>query len=161
MGMICEVFAVSAEQIREFAADPDGVHEVLDSLAESDQCVSLEKSWHGLHYVFTQTAWEGEPPLNFLAAGGEPIGEDGGFGPCRWLRNDEVRALDAALDGFTQADFDRRFDLRELEANEIYPQIWDEPLEELKEEYGEYLSALKELVKRAARGGEALVIAVR
>ncbi len=30
----------------------------------------FEKSWGGLHYLLTGTAWEGEPPLNFLMGGG-------------------------------------------------------------------------------------------
>ncbi len=41
----------------------------------------LDKSWHGLHYLFTQTVWEGEPPLNFIVCGGNPVGNiDVGYG---------------------------------------------------------------------------------
>ena len=161
MGMRCEVIAIPTPQARELAADPSGIDDLIESLEGSANYVSLEKSWHGLHFVLTQTAWEGDPPLNFLAAGGEPVGDDDGYGPARLLRNADVRALDTALDAFTAADFDQRFDLKELEAAEIYPQIWDEPLEDLKEEYGEYLAALKGLVKRAAKADQALLIAVR
>jgi hypothetical protein len=156
--MYCQLTAISEGKARELVANPAGMRELVMTLGDSPDAVSLEKSWHGLHYVLTGTAWEGEPPLNFLAAGGEPVGENFGYGPVRLLRNDEVRALDAALDGFSEADFDRRFDLRELEANEIYPQIWDEPLEDLKEEYGNYLAEMKRLVKRAAGAGECVLV---
>jgi hypothetical protein len=161
MGMRCEVVAIPAPQVGELVADPSGMDNLIESLEGSANYVSLEKSWHGLHYVLTRTAWEGDPPLNFLAAGGEPVGDDDGYGPARLLRNDDVRALNTALDAFTSAVFDQRFDLKELEAAEIYPQIWDESREDLLEEYGGYLAALKELVKRAAKSDQALLIAVR
>lgn len=38
--------------------------------------VDLDKAWHGLHYLLTGTAWEGEPPLNVLAAGGREVGTE-------------------------------------------------------------------------------------
>src|SRR5262245_51191373 len=31
---------------------------------------SLDKAWHGIHYLLTGTAWEGVLPLDFLVRGG-------------------------------------------------------------------------------------------
>jgi len=31
---------------------------------EGTRC-DLEKSWHGIHYLLTGSAWEGDPPLRF------------------------------------------------------------------------------------------------
>src|SRR5829696_7547426 len=42
---------------------------------------NFEKSWHGLHFLLTGTAWEGEPPLNFLLAGGREIDIGLGLSP--------------------------------------------------------------------------------
>ena len=43
----------------------------------------FEKSWHGIHYLLTGTAWEGDPPLNFLLAGGRELDIELGTAPPR------------------------------------------------------------------------------
>ena len=37
--------------------------------------IDLDKSWHGIHFLLTGAAWEGERPLNFLILGGEEVGD--------------------------------------------------------------------------------------
>src|SRR5687768_13192892 len=37
--------------------------------------IDLDKAWHGLHFLFTGTAWEGAPPECFLVSGGTEIGQ--------------------------------------------------------------------------------------
>jgi hypothetical protein len=161
MSMICELFIVSPQIVRQLAADPSDIHDVLNVCEGSDTVLSLEKSWHGLHFVFTRTAWDGEPPLNFLVSGGVPVGdEDVGYGPARLLEPADVNSLNEALAEFSQADFDLNFDRTGLLDAEIYPQIWNEPWEELKEEYGGYLQQLKAFVQRATESGQALLIAI-
>jgi predicted S18 family serine protease len=115
-----------------------------------------------LHFALTGTAWEGTSPLNFLASGGVPVGdEDVGYGPARVLDPAGVSALNAALATFSMTDFERNFDPASLSKAEIYPQIWDEPLDDLKEEYGSYLNEMKAHVQRAAGAGQAMLVAIR
>lgn len=162
MSMICEVFLIAPETARELLNDPSGVHDVLEALDGLDDALSLEKSWHGLHFILTGTAWEGDAPLNFLVSGGIPVGEEEiGYGPARIVAADDVPDLRQALSAFTPADFDRNFDRTKLSKAEIYPSIWDEPLVELKWEYDNYLQALKSHVQRAAETGQALLITLR
>lgn len=162
MSMICELFVVPPQTARQLVADPGGIYDVLNSLEGSDVVISLEKSWHGLHFVLTGTAWDGSPPLDFLAKGGVPVGdEDVGYGPARILEPAGVAALNAALSAVSEADFDRNFDPVELTKAEIYPQIWDEPVEDLKQEYVGYLEVMKAQVRRAAETGQALLVAIR
>ncbi len=161
MSMICELFILPARTARELIADPTGVHELLESLEGSDQVLSLEKSWHGLHFVLTESAWEGRP-LDFLASGGVPVGdEDVGYGPARILDPAGVTALHEALTAIEQSDFHRNFDPIALSDAEIYPQIWDEPIEDLKQEYIGYLQVMKAHVRRASESGQALLVAIR
>lgn len=87
--------------------------------------------------------------------------EDVGYGPARLLDPTAVTALNAALAAFSDADFDRNFDPAGLSGAEIYPPIWDEPLEDLKQEYAGYLQEMKTHVKRAAETGQALLVAIR
>jgi hypothetical protein len=86
----------------------------------------LEKAWHGIHYLLTGTAWEGEPPLNFLVAGGREVGIDEvGIGPARTLTAKETRDVATALARLTDEDLRARFRPDEMMRLEIYPEIWD------------------------------------
>jgi hypothetical protein len=162
MGMICELFAVPAEAAQEVLRNPPGIHNLLESLQRSDSGLSLEKSWHGLHFVLTGTDWGGDPPLNFIARGGTPVGRvDVGYGPARVLGPSEVVKLNTALSAISAEEFTRRFDPVRLAGVEIYPPIWDEPVEDLRQEYGGYFQDLKHHVHRAAQNGQALIITVR
>src|SRR4051812_40770621 len=60
--------------------------------------LDIDKAWHAIHFLLTGTAWEGEPPLDFLAIGGTEIGEDLGYGPARGLVSSQVRELATALE---------------------------------------------------------------
>lgn len=49
--------------------------------------IDLEKAWHGLQFLFTGTAWEGDEPACYLVRGGLEVGKvDVGYGPARALR---------------------------------------------------------------------------
>jgi hypothetical protein len=84
----------------------------------------IDKSWHGIHYLLTQTAWGGDPPLNFLAIGGESVGaEDVGYGPARAFRAAEVAEIAVALDALSDDELRARFDPTDMTEQEIYPEI--------------------------------------
>jgi len=159
MSMICELLAVPEGTARRVMSTPRQIHDLLAAPGNPDQRLSLEKSWHGLHFALTGSAWDGEKPLNFLVSGGEPVGdEDIGYGPARVLFAEDVASLDQALGNVSDDKFQHGFDLRSLQAAEIYPEIWDEPREDLLAEYGGYFHELQAFVHRAAQGGQALVI---
>ena len=51
----------------------------------------LDKAWHGIHFLLTGSAWEGDEPLNFLVTAGEPIeGTDSGYGEDRLFTSEQV-----------------------------------------------------------------------
>ena len=123
MSMICMLRAVNAQQIQTLSANPESIQDFLEE--ESDE-LDLEKSWHGLHYLLTGSAWEGAEPLCYLANGGEEIGEDLGYGPARALSPAQVAAWSNALSAITTDELRRRFDPAALEQAQIYPSGWDE-----------------------------------
>jgi hypothetical protein len=162
MSMICELFIVPEQTARQVLDNPAEIHQLLESLEDSQSVLSLEKSWHGLHFVLAGTAWGGDPPLNLLVGGGLPVGnEDVGYGPARVLDPVGVTEFDKALEAISDADFARRFDPEELTTAEIYPQIWDEPLEELLQEYRSYFQEMKRHVHRAAQSRQAVIVTIR
>ena len=126
-------------------------------VVESD----LDKAWHGIHYLLTGTAWEGEPPLNLLVSGGTEVGDiDVGYGPPRVLTSGEVRAAHEALREIDEATLRTRFEPAEMMRLEIYPEIWDRnPAEDDTFGYcAGYFATLKSFVSDAAERGSGMVI---
>jgi Domain of unknown function (DUF1877) len=165
MGMYYSLYTVSYDQAQELLNDPETIYaflEMRDADYDSPTYLSLEKSWHGVHFALTGTAWEGETPLNFLMTG-EPIGDEDlvGYGPARIRFFEDVLQIDKSLSEFTEQDFDSNFDVRAMEEAEIYPQIWDEPREDLLVEYQSYFRALKRFVHDAAENKQSIVTALR
>lgn len=159
MGMYCEVAAALPQDLERFA-DPSNVFGgVLQRSAVATSAVSLEKAWHGLHYLLTGEAWEGDGPLAFLLSGGEQLGDDE-ESPVRWFTPDETILIHQSLSAVTDHELWSRFNPEEMEEQGIYPGIWDEAEEDLQEEYLTYFHELKEVVESATRSGGGLVITI-
>ncbi|MFC4309992.1 YfbM family protein [Steroidobacter flavus] len=132
------------------------------SLADGEVADSdLDKAWHGIHYLLTQTAWEGDEPLNFLISGGSTVGEiDVGYGPARVFSADEVKAIFAALGPLDREVLRARFNPEEMMNLEIYPAIWDrDPADDDTFGYcAEYFESLKTFVEQTASRNLGLVV---
>lgn len=99
---------------------------VLELSDHEGQTIDLDKAWHGIHYLLTGAADEGEPPANFLLAAGRPVGDiDLGLGPARGLSADETARAAAVLRSRSDAWLRARFDPADMMAKEVYPGIWD------------------------------------
>jgi hypothetical protein len=157
MGMYLEIHAVTPGGIAEALALENAPSLKLPGEGTASS-LSLEKSWHGLHYLLTGSAWEGEPPLGFLLRGGERVGEDQGYGPARLFQPAEVQQIDSALSRISNDQLWSRFNPTQMEQLQIYPGIWDKPEADLQEEYLGYFEQLKQLVRRARDGGLALLV---
>lgn len=91
----------------------------------------LDKAWHGIHYLLTATAWEGEFPHNFLLQGGLSSGdEEIGPGPARFFKSHVVAKIQQSLNSITVEMLQSRFNPKEMMRLDIYPQIWDHDLGE-------------------------------
>lgn len=168
MSMITTFRRLSDEDLERLCDEPGVVEDYLGAeepiegfgpFAELD----VDKAWHAIHFMLTGSAWEGDPPLNFIVSGGTEIGEDMGYGPARGLLNMEVRNVAAALQLLPTAVLMRRFDRAAFAAAEIYPPIWGRSLEEddTRGYVAENYEALRAFVIDAATAGEGLLIAVR
>ena len=121
----------------------------------------LDKAWHGIHYLLTQSAWGGEEPLSFLLCGGNQVGElDVGYGPARVFDSTQVLAIASSLQFIDDAFLRARFNPTELMELEIYPTIWDrDPKEDDTFGYcAEHFAALKSFVEQAAQRKAGLLI---
>jgi uncharacterized protein DUF1877 len=66
----------------------------------------------------------GDPPLNFLLAGGREVDIEIGLGPPRVHTAAETRIIASAFAGIDDAELRRRY-APEMTRLEIYPDIWD------------------------------------
>jgi hypothetical protein len=160
--MIGNLRRVSDAQLAELFANPDVVEDFLYASDEpSPDELDIEKTWHGLHYLFAGDAWGGDPPLNFLVSGGREIGDiDVGYGPARGFTSAEVAEIAAALDPITPDDLRSRFDPQGMMAAQIYPEIWDrDPAADDTIGYlVEYFEMLKPFVGATRDDGRGLVV---
>jgi hypothetical protein len=86
----------------------------------------LDKAWHGLHYLLTETDWEGEPPESFLLDWGTEIGTvDLGYGPARAFTAQQTNDIGRCLNQLEPQTLRARFNPARMMELEIYPMIWD------------------------------------
>jgi hypothetical protein len=91
---------------------------------DTDRTIDIEKGWHGLHFLLTGTADEGDEPACYLVRGGEDIDDEGIF---HALRPREAKRFAEHLSGLSRSDLEKRFDPQRMMQLEIYPEIWTRP----------------------------------
>ena len=135
--------------------DPDQIDELLES-DDDETCVDIDKAWHGIHWLLTGSE---EPTTNTpsdVIFGGEPFGEDLGYGPPRLLPIEGVGRVAQLLGGVDADALRLRMDPAAMRRAGVYPEIWDE--EDVLDEY--LLPALQQLrtfYDAAAKAGEAVI----
>jgi hypothetical protein len=154
----------------QFAASP-GAKEAEASVADAraalaplrpiEKALSLEKSWHMLHYLFTGHAGTGHAPGDLLLSG-EELGEDAGYGPARL--HDEVKTSEFSrfLEGQDLARLRARTDFDAMHrAGVLYGtgEPGDEALHKmLHEEIAIYFQLLRDYVRAMAVKGNGLLV---
>jgi hypothetical protein len=131
----------------------------MDELLESDDdvaSVDLDKAWHGIHWLLTGSADPTSDVVSSAIFGGEPLGEDLGYGPGRLLSTEGVGAVAAALQELDAYSLRARMNPSAMDAVGIYPQIWDEA-----GVFDTYLTPafdnLRAFYAAAAQSGEAVI----
>jgi hypothetical protein len=88
--------------------------------------VSLDKAWHGLHYLLCGTADPAPGPLGQAVFGGTEIGEDQVYGPVRYFSPAQVAEIAAALQSpDLEQELHARFDVEKMTQLGIYPGVWE------------------------------------
>jgi hypothetical protein len=134
--------------------------EELDRISENE--CDLEGAWHGLHFLFTGTAWEGDEPACYLVRGGDAVGDDDFDDPPRLLRPELVRGFSHFLVGLSDDELRRRYDPERMMELKIDPRsLWLDPsasgdrgLSLLLESFNE----LRVFTDRATAAGDGLIV---
>ena len=112
---------VSIHENDQDAVPPPG----YDAKNDRPHC-DLEGVWHGLHFLFTATAWEGEDPACYLLKGGEDIGDPDelGYSVLQALSPAKVRQFSGFLSSLSRQALERHYDPDRMTALKIYPDNW-------------------------------------
>jgi len=126
---------------------------------DPDRSIDIDQGWHGLHFLFTGTANEGDEPACYFVRGGEDLDDEG---HARALRPDQVRRFAVYLDTLTPAELARRYDPARMTKLEIYPDgIWNRPFAPDESPLGWLTGCyaeVRQFVKKVAASGDGLVI---
>jgi len=158
---------LSTDELQAVLNDPATVTTLLygdldDEDAEMPEPeLDLDKSWHGIHYLLTGTAWEIGEGASAAILGGEEIGEDGGYGPARILRPELVRTIAAALDTLDVETLRARFNPAAMAAADIYPDGWADVTDDVFDSYfAPYFTEPRRFYKTAAANDQAVLLAI-
>lgn len=121
----------------------------------------LDKAWHGIHFLLTGSGDGGNPPLDFLVAGGREVGdEDVGYGTARVFSAAQTRIINGALSAISDDQLRARFDGQAMTKKGIYPDIWDrDPADDDTLGYAmEYVTTLRETLAEAVTNGYGIMV---
>jgi len=128
---------------------------------DEGETFDVDKAWHGLHFLFTGTDFEGDWPACFICKGGDELSDvDTGYGPPRLLSSDQVKAVAAHFAQTSDESLRAAFDPAAMMKLEIYPNIWSrDPADDDTLGYLlAHLEGLRTFVKEAADQDLGLVI---
>lgn len=119
----------------------------LSTIAADELIFSLDKAWHGIHFLLTQSEYGGDWPKNFLLSG-TPIGDiDVGYGPARAYSSMEVTKINECLKQIDHSWLENRFSSKKMIELDIYPNIWAIEEEEALKWLVEYFDQLTSYIK--------------
>jgi len=170
MGMTCELRAVDEGQINEWLANPESksgfLNEKSTSLEEDEAAgtyIYIDKAWHGIHFLLTGSAWEGEEPWCYLMNGGATFHQgDPDSAPDRVLRPNQIAAWADALGAISTVELRRRFDPEAMMEAGIYPGIWDrDPKDDDTLGYLlEYYETLRSFLEQTKKENKGVIITI-
>jgi hypothetical protein len=94
--------------------------------------------------------------LGQAVLGGDALGEDLGYGPCRFLTPEQVRVTADALTDLSVPGFRGRYDPAALNAASVYPGHWEDP--DNREWVAGAFQKVSEYFREAAAAGEAMLL---
>lgn len=123
--MIWVAYRRSPDEAAELVESTDSIESLLESDDDATS-VDLDKAWHGIHWLLTGSHDSTDDVTSEVIFGGEPVGEDLGYGPARLLDPERVRAVASILRALPGDELRQRVDLKAMSAAGLYPDIWDE-----------------------------------
>ncbi len=143
--------------------------EMLESLENeptAEDRFDLFKEWHAVSFLVTgdpsmETVHRPGEPLRNIVFGGHPTKIETGYGPARYLPEEDVQQIAAALKKISPQDFRARFSAEAFNVAEIYPVPRPGGWTEAEAEPAfELFAGLVEFFQEAANAGQIVVVYV-
>ncbi|MBB2893874.1 hypothetical protein FHU39_003910 [Flexivirga oryzae] len=135
-------------------ADPGRLDDLL--WLDDGRVLDLDKAWGGVHWLLTGDVGPTGGALSEAIMGGEPFGDDRGYGPASLLDAGGTAATAHALRQVGNDTLRDRFDPAAMEEAGIYPSIWDE--DDVLDEYLlPKVDLLRAFYDAAAGAGESVI----
>ena len=124
--MICYIREVAPGDLDSLASSAEEAYDLFRRNDRSNRVLSLEKAWHGLHYLLCGKLEPAPGPLGQAVFGGSEIGEDRGYGPARYFAPSQVAEIAGALQSSgLERELHGRFDGEAMTQLGIYPGVWE------------------------------------
>lgn len=143
---------------------PMELPEAPPELEQGGREFSVEKAWHGLHWLLTRpelaegdAGWETSTPAGFLLTAGRPIeGSDHGYGDDRAASPADVSRFNEVLQATPAEALLSRYDGEAMSVAGVYPDVWDDPdeAEWLSDSYAD----LRDFIDDASANARGVVI---
>jgi hypothetical protein len=155
-------FEAATRPVGDAAQSVAKARERLVALAPFEQALSIEKSWHILHYLFTGHVGPANAPGDLLLTG-EDLGPDLGYGPPRLHGHTATRDFSQFLDTLDLVRLQARVNLTTMGDLGIYSMPMGRGSEaeyerELRNEVGLYFPRLRDYVRKMSEKGNGLLI---
>jgi len=165
MSMIGNFKSCSDDKLKDLLNNPSDIESFLypEEFDENDPTeLDIDKAWQAIHFLLTDSPYEGDKPLNFITMGGVEVGDfDIGYGPARAFSSKEVKEIAKALENISGECLKKKFSPDVFNENGIYPDIWDEEVEECMDKYViNYYNDLKNFIKTTSDNSQALLVYV-
>lgn len=119
--------------------------------------LSLETEWHVLHFLLTGGPAKSALPSGALL-GGDPIGDDLGYGPARLLMPIDVADFADFLDAQDPRELLQRFDMRKMRSAHVYNAPNDEDAERVAMWVSVFVPKLRRYMAQARAEGAGLLL---
>lgn len=154
MGMTMTGRRLAADEMDAVLADPGQVEDLLFGAPPE---LDLDKAWDGLHFVLTPS---GPGAARALLGVDGWISTGGGYVQARLVGPADVSAIADALDAVDVPAMRARFDPAALTEAGVYPNVWDNGVEEFDTMLLPALRELRVFYREAASGGQAVLLGI-
>lgn len=160
MGTYMSLQALKDNEIEELAQDQIALQDFVESAKAGDPPGPLTDifHYHGLHYLFTGSAWQGAEPLCYLVHKNRLLGLYNREHEVRAITSKQLAAFELALQPINHAELLKRYDGKAMTAASIYPSIWEIDDSEAKDCLCEDLDKLKSFLQTAKLRQEGALI---
>lgn len=149
----------SADQPPEFSRTYEALRSSATAAAKLNIAapLCLEKEWHVLHFLFSGGAGKSALPGGALL-GGEPIGNDLGYGPARLLTPLDTADFAEFLSAQDPRQLLQRFDLRKMRSARVYGAPSDQEAERVALWVSVFVPKLRRYLAQARADGAGLLL---